>query len=39
MIALWFVFKKSNSNLDDINFPQSDSIKLMNVTPDLHQCE
>lgn len=39
MIALQLVFKKSDPNIDDINFPQSDSIKLKNVTPDLHQCE
>lgn len=39
MIALWLVVKNSDSNLDDMNFPQSDSIKLKNVTPDLHQCE
>lgn len=39
MIALQLVFKKSDSNHDDINSSQRDSIKLRNITPDLHQCE
>lgn len=39
MIALPLAFQQSDSNLDYTNFPQSDCIKLKNVTPDLHQCE